>query len=498
MKKSNKILAVLLALVMMITAVPMMTAMAEGTGDHFHAYVLQDGATEATCTTDGQATYKCSCGDVKVAVTEALDHKLVGTYTVKDDVHSRYCDRCKKTIEYKHDYRFAVPADSANKDATCTEVGKQVYRCTCNKKVTKDVEKVNHTYETLLVDGDKHVGACSVCEKTITEAHTWAEEGVITKDAKCLADGEMTFTCTAKGCNATKKEKIEKGHVLPETATSVNDKEHEFKCERDCGHSTKEAHNFIVVVDVNKKPVGDEPTCKDTGSVTIKCNGCGYTDTLTLAKTKHEFVEYKNYSDGQHTQKCKNCDEVSYSDHTWDAGKETTPATCAKEGVKTFTCTACKATKTEAIAKTTEHTVTKWETVKAATCKEAGSEKGACTVCNEETTREIPKTSDHKWGAWTVQIPATPIAQGRKVRECEVCGDKQIDTVEYVAGDEVLLGDVNGNGEVTAVDARIVLQSVAELRVLTEKEKEAADMNNDGYVTAVDARIILQKVAAGE
>ncbi len=39
--------------------------------------------------------------------------------------------------------------------------------------------------------------------------------------------------------------------------------------------------------------------------------------------------------------------------HTWDAGKVTTAATTVKEGVKTFTCTACKQTKTQAIAKPT-------------------------------------------------------------------------------------------------------------------------------------------------
>ncbi|MDY4232032.1 MAG: hypothetical protein SOX74_08125, partial [Candidatus Faecousia sp.] len=36
--------------------------------------------------------------------------------------------------------------------------------------------------------------------------------------------------------------------------------------------------------------------------------------------------------------------------HTWDEGKVTTEPTCTEKGVKTYTCTVCKETKTEAIA----------------------------------------------------------------------------------------------------------------------------------------------------
>ena len=36
--------------------------------------------------------------------------------------------------------------------------------------------------------------------------------------------------------------------------------------------------------------------------------------------------------------------------HTWDEGKVTTEPTCTEAGVKTYTCTVCKETKTEAVA----------------------------------------------------------------------------------------------------------------------------------------------------
>jgi hypothetical protein len=57
-----------------------------------------------------------------------------------------------------------------------------------------------------------------------------------------------------------------------------------------------------------------------------------------------------------------------------------------------------------------------------------------------------------------------------------------------------LLGDVNCDGQVTAVDAALILQLVAGL-VDSLPCEDAADVNQDGSVTAVDATLILQFVA---
>ena len=59
----------------------------------------------------------------------------------------------------------------------------------------------------------------------------------------------------------------------------------------------------------------------------------------------------------------------------------------------------------------------------------------------------------------------------------------------------VIDGDVNGDGKVSAVDARWALQCAAKKRVLNEQQLAAADMNKDGKITAVDARQILKKAA---
>ena len=73
--------------------------------------------------------------------------------------------------------------------------------------------------------------------------------------------------------------------------------------------------------------------------------------------------------------------------HTWNEGVVTTPATCTEAGVKTYTCTVCGATKTEAI----EASGHKWNetTVVYAANGNKGTKTYTCTVCNETKTEDI-------------------------------------------------------------------------------------------------------------
>ncbi len=55
-----------------------------------------------------------------------------------------------------------------------------------------------------------------------------------------------------------------------------------------------------------------------------------------------------------------------------------------------------------------------------------------------------------------------------------------------------LSGDVNADGDVTAVDARLILRFSAGLDSFTDSEKEIADINRDGKANAIDARLALR------
>lgn len=70
--------------------------------------------------------------------------------------------------------------------------------------------------------------------------------------------------------------------------------------------------------------------------------------------------------------------------------------------------------------------------------------------------------------------------------------DEEVDDDELI----VDIGDVDGDGKVTAADARLVLRRAAQLVTFTADQDWLADVDDDGDVTAKDARIIL-RVAAG-
>ena len=73
--------------------------------------------------------------------------------------------------------------------------------------------------------------------------------------------------------------------------------------------------------------------------------------------------------------------QVQMDEHKWDDGVISVPATCAAEGTKTYTCTVCKATKTEPIAKQAHDYR---QTVVAATCTAKGYTLNKCSRCGDE------------------------------------------------------------------------------------------------------------------
>lgn len=56
-------------------------------------------------------------------------------------------------------------------------------------------------------------------------------------------------------------------------------------------------------------------------------------------------------------------------------------------------------------------------------------------------------------------------------------------------------GDGNGDGQVTAMDARLALRYVAGLEDLTDNQIKALDLDGNAKISAIDARMILREVA---
>ena len=164
--------------------------------------------------------------------------------------------------------------------------------------------------------------------------------------------------------------------------------------------------------------------------------------------------------------------------------------TCMDKGFDILTCDDCPYTESVETT-TTKHSFESYETVKEATCTETGVEKSKCVYCEEISEREIP-AKGHIWSEWVVTVEPTEEEKGQQERTCSRCNEKEIKEIPSLSESK---GDVNGDGKITAVDARMILQHVAGVKLLDEKQLSFADVNGDKKISAVDARRILRIVA---
>lgn len=155
--------------------------------------------------------------------------------------------------------------------------------------------------------------------------------------------------------------------------------------------------------------------------------------------------------------------------HKWDKGRVIKEPSCKEEGEILYTCSVCKGTKVEALAKTDNHQWGEWTTTTKPTCSAKGKEIRTCKVCSKTEERAIPtiphtvvKEADkaatctengykgreycsicnttikertiipatgHQWGEWHTALAKTCTTDGKEERVCSKCSEKEERTI---------------------------------------------------------------------
>ena len=386
-------------------------------------------------------THTRTCKDATCGKTETKNHSWDsgvqnGTPSCTEGAEIVYtCTGCGKTKSEAVDNLGHDWSDWKDDGANATT---DTHSHTCNRNCGVAAESEPHSWGNWTPDGDtNHKKTCSICSGTRTDTHKW-DDGVITTQPTEDAEGVKTYTCS--DCGHTKTEPVDKlEHVHSWSDWGQNNETTHIRSCR-CNETQTEGHNFDDGVVINW------PTHLAPGEIHYTCTDCGYVKIGTQpALEEHEWSDWIDNKNGTHTRSCI-CNETETKDCSWDAGVVTEQPTHYEEGVKTYTCTVCSGTKTEAIAKTTEHEWSDWSD------NNDGTHTRSCR-CNAN------ETLAHTWDSWVVQN------DGGYKRECADCGAFETMTLPEDKPVNTTSNDNAANTNLTNTDIELIEN------VLTDEEQ---------------------------
>ena len=220
------------------------------------------------------------------------------------------------------------------------------------------------------------------------------------------------------------------------TQTIPNARAYEVKIS---GSSLKEGNNTleIWVMYADNSGTGSGGTLKKLGTRTVVKEGHKAVKDAAVAAT----CETAGKTEGSHCSVCntviKAQTTVAALGHSWDGGKVTKAATCTAAGIKTYTCTRCKKTRTETIAATGHKEVK--DAAVAATCETTGKTEGShCSVCNTVLKAQTTVAAlGHNWDSGKVTKAATCTAAGTKTYTCTRWKETRTETIAATGHKEV-------------------------------------------------------------
>ena len=432
-----------------------------------------------------------------------------------------------------HDYESNVVAP------TCTEKGYTKYVC----KICGD-EYIDETSYTDMIAHQATNGQCSVCKKFIVEEYeeislsvslstdstvTWS---LSNKNAEIVSTGSskvswgsyvnITASATIEGLavGTSTLTASANGKVISTTEIEIVKHEHNYYIDYfveptctesgyyvnscSCGDSYNDGtdnypalgHNYVAVVVT-------EATCTEDGLIVYTCE-CANSYDEVITATGHTYttvVTAPTCTEKGYTTYSCDCgltfvdDYVNATGHTYS--KEVIAPTCTEKGYTIYSC-ACGFSDRLDYVDATGHTYSK--EVIAPTCTEKGYTIYSC-ACGFSDRLDYVNATGHTAGNWVVVKKAEIGKKGLEQQKCTVCGvvvnEREIpalpaQTTKPIEKPTNKAGDVDGNGKITAADARLALRISAKLEKATELQTTVADMDKNGKITAADARKILR------
>ena len=305
-----------------------------------------------------------------------------------------------------------------------------------------NLEEVKANDPTCTEDGNKAYYECNECGVKYLDADATELAGDVIIPATGHDNGEWA-TVTDATCTEAGSENLVCG-----VCDEVLDKREIAAL----GHTEGEAKEENRV----------EATCTEDGSfdTVVYCTVCDAElsrETTTIDALGHTEgdVEYENVSDATCTEGgsgdaviyCTVCDvelsrvttEVPALGHTEGEWVVAVEATCTETGVEELHCAVCDEVIDEAEIEALGHTDGEWVVATAPTCTEVGVEELHCAVCDEVIDEAEIDALGHDYAS--VVTDPTCTEAGYTTYTCTVCGD------EYVADEVAALGHTEGEAK---------------------------------------------------
>lgn len=416
---------------------------------HYNAKYVE--TIEPSCKDKGFDLYYCSeCTEgVKINLTDALGHNFV----------NGVCQRCGKAeadcLESAHPY-------DNNIDKSWTIFEKDATRITITFSHETETEPSGDYIYIYDANGEE-VGRYSgdeLSDKTITILGDTVKIRLVTNTSLQYYGFDVS-------------EVVPHYDICPHSSTEIQNKK-DFSCNtngytgdlicKTCGAILKKGEIIPATGKHDLEMTVYPPTCSEEGYTSYTCKNCGYsyTDDYIEPTGNHEYI------DGV----CKICGAISLENLPSISGNETQNVIIEDTDVRKY-------------------------------FKFTPSQSGSLTFYSTGSSDTFGRLYDSDMTAleynddngedrnfrisYNVNAGETYVLQIGAFNSSDEAFSV---TFNFEPNKETLLGDVNGDGEITVVDATIIQKYIVGLTTLDDETLNVADVNKDGAVTVVDATLI--------